>query len=146
MLFPHAQWAAAQIPKTRDSRREWATVLYQAAWYCLEVGNGTEAGRLSVSAMKTRKELFEADDEEVLWAMAMVASTYRNQGRWEEAEKLFVQVMETFQTKLGADHPDTLSSMANLASTYWNQGRWEDAEKLEVQVMETSQTKNKGRI
>ncbi|KAI9148702.1 Kinesin light chain 1 [Paramyrothecium foliicola] len=141
MLFPHARSAAAQIPKTRDSRREWATVLYLAAWYCLEIGNGIEAETLSMLAMKARKKLFEADDEEVLWAMAMVAWTYRNQGRWEEAEKLFVQVMETSQTKLGADHPDTLSSMANLASTYWNQGRWEEAEKLEVQVMETSQTK-----
>ncbi|KZL83841.1 kinesin light chain 3 [Colletotrichum incanum] len=64
--------------------------------------------------------------------MANLASTYRNQGRWEEAEKLDVQVMETRKTKLGADHPDTLTSMANLASTYRNQGRWEEAEKLEV--------------
>ncbi|KEY74789.1 hypothetical protein S7711_09922 [Stachybotrys chartarum IBT 7711] len=140
-LFPHAQSAAAQIPKTRDSRREWATVLYRAAWYCLEVGDGIEAERLSVLAMRARKKLFSADDEEVLWAMAMVASTYRNQGRWEEAEKLEVQVMETSQTKLGADHPNMLTSMANLASTYWKQGRWKEAEKLLVQVMETFQTK-----
>ncbi|KFA52616.1 hypothetical protein S40293_10166 [Stachybotrys chartarum IBT 40293] len=140
-LFPHAQSAAAQTPKTRDSRREWATVLYRAAWYCVGIGNGTEAERLSVLAMKARKKLFEADDEEVLWSMAMVAWTYRNQGRWEEAEKLEVQVMETSQTKLGADHPSTLTSMANLASTYRNQGRWEEAEKLEVQVMETRKTK-----
>ncbi|KFA70623.1 hypothetical protein S40285_09275 [Stachybotrys chlorohalonatus IBT 40285] len=140
-LFPHAQSAAAQIPKAWDSRREWATVLYRAAWYCLEVGDGIEAERLSVLAMKARKKLFEANDEEVLRAMAMVASTYRNQGRWEEAEKLFVQVMETRKMKLGADHPDTLTSMGNLASTYRNQGRWEEAEKLELEVMESRRTK-----
>jgi hypothetical protein len=122
-LLPHVQSAATKIPKTRDSRREWATVLYRAAWYCLEAGNATEAERLSVSAMKMRKKLFEADDEEVLWAMAMVASTYRKQGQWKEAEKLEVQVMETRKTKLGADHPDTLTSMANLASTYRPLGR-----------------------
>ena len=74
-------------------------------------------------------------------SMGNLASTYRNQGRWEEAEKLEVQVMETRKTKLGADHPDTLTSMANLASTYRNQGRWEEAEKLYVQVMETRKTK-----
>ncbi|KAK4220592.1 kinesin light chain [Podospora fimiseda] len=73
--------------------------------------------------------------------MANLASTYRNQGRWEEAEMLFVQVMETRKTKLGAYHPYTLTSMANLASTYRNQGRLEEAEKLFVQVMETSEMK-----
>ncbi|KAK4172700.1 hypothetical protein QBC36DRAFT_246998 [Triangularia setosa] len=50
--------------------------------------------------------------------MANLASTYRNQDRWEEAKKLFVQVMETRKTKLEADHLDTLTSMANLAWTY----------------------------
>ncbi len=69
--------------------------------------------------------------------MGNLASTYRNQGRWDEAETLEVQVMETRKTKLGADHPSTLTSMANLASTYRNQGRWDEAETLEVQVMET---------
>ncbi len=59
--------------------------------------------------------------------MANLASTYRNQGRWEEAEKLEVQVMETRKTKLGADHPDTLMSMANLALTWKSQGRHTDA-------------------
>ncbi|RMZ82040.1 hypothetical protein DV736_g6643, partial [Chaetothyriales sp. CBS 134916] len=70
--------------------------------------------------------------------MGNLASTYRNQVRWEAAEELFVQVIETRKKKLGADHPDTLTSMANLASTYRNQGRWEDAEELDVQVMEAS--------
>ncbi|KAK7224008.1 hypothetical protein V2G26_012011 [Clonostachys chloroleuca] len=51
--------------------------------------------------------------------MGNLASTYRNQGRWEEAEKLGLQVMETLQMKLGADHPNTLRSMNNLAHT-WN--------------------------
>lgn len=53
-----------------------------------------------------------------LISMTNLASTYRNQGRWEEAEQLFVQVMETSKTKLGEDHPDTLTSMANLAFTW----------------------------
>ncbi|KFA80741.1 hypothetical protein S40288_10363, partial [Stachybotrys chartarum IBT 40288] len=91
-LFPHAQSAAAQLPKTQDSRREWATVLYRAAWYCLEMGNGIEAERLSVLAMKARKRLLEADDEDVLWSMAIVAWAYRNQGQWKDAEELEVQV------------------------------------------------------
>ena len=68
--------------------------------------------------------------------MANLASTYRQQGRWNEAEQLQVQVMDMRKKLLGAEHPDTLTSMANLASTYWQQGRWNEAEQLQVQVMD----------
>jgi hypothetical protein len=95
------RWAAEKVPKRRDSAAEWATVMYMAAWYCLRIGNTTEAERLSILAMKTREKILEADDEEVLRAMAMVASTFWNQGRWKDVEELFVQVMETSKTKLG---------------------------------------------
>ncbi|KAB8237922.1 uncharacterized protein BDW43DRAFT_321109 [Aspergillus alliaceus] len=81
-----------------------------------------------------------------LISMADLASTYRNQGRWNEAEKLQaqvmetskigrwdeaeeleVQVMETRKTVLGAEHPGTLTSMANLAYTWESQGKLHDA-------------------
>jgi hypothetical protein len=55
--------------------------MYRAAWYCLATGNATEAERLSLLAIKTMKRILEADREDVLWAVAMVASTYRSQGR-----------------------------------------------------------------
>jgi hypothetical protein len=73
--------------------------------------------------METRKTKLGADHPSTLTSMANLASTYRNQGRWEEAEELDVQVMETRKTKLGADHPDTLTSMNNLAFTWKKQGR-----------------------
>jgi hypothetical protein len=41
--------------------------------------------------------------------MANLASTYRNQGRWNEAEQLEVQVMDMRKKLLGAEHPDTLT-------------------------------------
>jgi tetratricopeptide (TPR) repeat protein len=140
-IFPHARWAAMKMPKGRDSVADWATVLYQAAWYCLETGDGGEAERLSVLAMKARKRIFEADDEAVLWAMSMLSLAYRLNGRWEEAETLQVQVMESRMMKLGEDHTLTLTSMADLASTLWIQGRWEEAEKLEVQVVKAFKMK-----
>jgi len=59
--------------------------------------------------------------------MANLASTYRNQGRWEEAEKLDIQVMETRKTKLGPAHPDTLTSMYNLAHVWKDMGHHKDA-------------------
>ena len=68
-----------------------------------------------------------ADHPDTLTRMANLASTYKNQGRWEEAEKLHMQVMETSRTKLRADYPDTLTSMANLAFTWRCQGRHTEA-------------------
>jgi hypothetical protein len=73
---------------------------------------------------------------DTLTSIANLASTYRNQGRWEEAEQLDVQVMETSKKKLGDDHPSTLTSMANLASTYRSQGRWDEAEQLQAHELE----------
>jgi hypothetical protein len=136
-LFPHAKSALSQPPKSKESRRQWALLLYNAAWYALKKGSLSDTEALSVKSMKVYKSMLNQDHKAVLNSMAMVASTYRNQGRWKEAEELEVQVMETRKRVLGEEHPDTLTSMANLASTFWNQGRWKEAEELEVQVMET---------
>ncbi|KAK2612316.1 hypothetical protein QQS21_001742 [Conoideocrella luteorostrata] len=141
VLFPHAQLVAAQRPVSKESMKEWATVLYKAAWYALKMGKGIEAEDLSVKALKARKKTFDKQHNDVVNSLAMVALAYGLRGRWSEAEQLEVQVMETRKKKLGQDHPDTLTSMANLATTFWKQGRWKAAEELEVQVMETRKTK-----
>lgn len=68
--------------------------------------------------METCKTKLGADYPSMLTSMANLASTYRDQGRWNDAEKLEVRVIETSKTKLGADHSDILTSMANLAFTW----------------------------
>ncbi|KAK2592705.1 hypothetical protein QQS21_009606 [Conoideocrella luteorostrata] len=140
-LFPHAQSVAAQRPVSEKSMKEWATILYRAAWYALRVGKGIEAEDLSIKALKARKKIFDKPHRHVTDSKAMVALAYSLRGRWEAAEELEVQVMETSKKKLGEDHPDTLTSMGNLASIYRNQGRWEAAEELDMQVMETHKKK-----
>jgi tetratricopeptide (TPR) repeat protein len=137
-LFPHVQLAIAQQPEGDDSLREWALLLYNAAWYAWLRGNYSDAEKLSVKSMKVRKKLLGQDDIETLRSQGMVALAYNLRGRWNEAEELEVQVMETSLRVLGQEHPNTLTSMAHLASTYRDQGRWKEAEELEVQVMETS--------
>ncbi|PVH90410.1 hypothetical protein DM02DRAFT_722561 [Periconia macrospinosa] len=116
-LFAHANSAAEQRPEREDSLKDWASLLYKAAWYALEVGNWAEAEAMSLQSTKTRRKILGVDHEDTLWSMVNLASTYWNQGRWLETEALFVQVMETRKTKFGADHPDTLISMNNLAFT-----------------------------
>ena len=140
-LFPHTKLAFSLRFREPQVSLQCATVMFKAAWFALETGNAQDAEEMALYSRKVRAKEVGQEHHDTLESMAIVASTYRNQGRWEEAEELDMQVMETRKTKLGADHPSTLTSMANLASTYWNQGRWEEAEELEVQVMEMSKTK-----
>ncbi|RMZ86477.1 hypothetical protein DV736_g6297, partial [Chaetothyriales sp. CBS 134916] len=140
-LFPHAQSAAAQRPQAEEPLRQWSMILYRAGWYALRMGNGVDAEKMSVEAMKARTRILGREHEDTLDSMAMVGLAYNLRGLWGLAEELQVQVMESCKVKLGADHPSTLTSMANLASTYWNQGRWEAAEELQVQVMESRKAK-----
>jgi hypothetical protein len=121
-LFPHAKSAAAQRPEREDSLRDWASLLYKAAWYAWQIGNGVEAESMSLHSMRTRKKILGQDHKDTLWSMAMVGHWYHLRGRWDAAEELEVQVMETSKTKLGADHPNTLTSMNNLAFTLKERG------------------------
>jgi hypothetical protein len=133
--FPLAKSAAAQRLDQKDSLREWASLLYKAAWYVERRGNVGDAEKMSIEAMTMRENLFGQHHEEPLRGIAMVASACNLGGRWMEAEELEVQVLETSKRVLGAEHPSTLTSMASLASTYGDHGQCEEAEELEVQVM-----------
>ena len=137
-LFPHTQFAAAQRPQAQESLRDWSDILYHAGWYAWNMGNGVEAEKMSVAAMRVREKMLGREHEDSLNIMALVASVYKGQGRWEAVEELQVEVVETSKKKLGADHPNTLTSMANLVSTYVYQGRWQAAEELGLEVLETS--------
>ncbi|ETS85702.1 hypothetical protein PFICI_03727 [Pestalotiopsis fici W106-1] len=136
IYLPHAKAAAGQRPKDKESLLDWATIMYRAGWYLMEMGLGQEAQRMAEDSMKVRTHLLEWEDEKRSWAMSLVSDVYSFLGRWEEAEKLKVEVLEIRKTTLGPDHPDTLTSMANLAATFWEQGRYKEAEKLEVEVIE----------
>ncbi|KAI2750283.1 hypothetical protein DTO013E5_5160 [Penicillium roqueforti] len=140
-LFPHVRSAVAHRPKSQDSLRNWATLLYKGAWYAMECGSISVAEDMAAMSRKQRMKISGAEDKDTLDSTAMLAEVYQLEGQWEEAEQLQLQVMETSKTKFGAYYPDTLASMNNLASTLQNQGRWEEAEQLQLQVMETSKTK-----
>jgi tetratricopeptide (TPR) repeat protein len=136
----HMQDRQEHSSQMRDSLREWATLLYNAAWYAWRRGNVGDAEKMSVKAMKTRTKLLGKEHEETLSGMGMVGIVYNVGGRWKEAEELEVQVMEmkkSLKRVLGTEHPDMLTSINNLALTYWEQGRWKEAKGLKVQVLET---------
>ncbi|KAI4163243.1 MAG: hypothetical protein LQ342_003179 [Letrouitia transgressa] len=136
-LFPHAKSAVTQQPKADESLREWALLLYNAAWYAEKRGNVVDAIQLSGIAMKVWEKILGQEHRETLNAMTMVVSAYILGGRWDEAEELGVQVMKTRKKVLDEDHPETISIKGSLALIYWNQGRWKEAGGLNIQLIET---------
>ena len=93
--------------------------------------------------MEASSRVLGEEHPDTLTAMANLASTYSNQGRWKEAKELNVKVMEASLRVLGEEHPDTLTAMANLAATYRNQGRWKEAEELELPVLDPEKQPSK---
>ena len=100
-LFPHAKSAITQRPKAEGSLREWASLLYNAAWYAWAKGSITEAVEMSEMAMKVRKKILGQEHEETLDSMDMVGLAYKDRGCWKEAEELGVQVIEIRKRVLG---------------------------------------------
>ncbi|RYN56441.1 hypothetical protein AA0114_g2773 [Alternaria tenuissima] len=49
--------------------------------------------------------------------MALLASTYRAQGRFQDAERLLSDVLEERKKRLGIEHPDTVHTIAELSLT-----------------------------
>ncbi|KAL2846167.1 hypothetical protein BJY01DRAFT_234667 [Aspergillus pseudoustus] len=69
-------------------------------------------------------------------AQTMLASNYRQKGRYEEAEKLDREALAGRQQILGEDHVDTIMSCKNLALDLKGQGRYDEAIELEEHTME----------
>ncbi|KAL9023934.1 MAG: hypothetical protein Q9196_006874, partial [Gyalolechia fulgens] len=136
VLFPHAKSAATQQPSGDGSLKEWASLLYNAAWYAHSKGSISEAINLSEMAMDVRMKILGQEHEDTLDSMNMAGEAYQLGGRWKDAEELNIRTMEIRKRVLGEEHPDTLNSVINLAITYSDQGRWKEAEELQVQAIE----------
>jgi Tetratricopeptide repeat len=66
---------------------------------------------LEVQVIDIRKKLLGEEHPDTLSSMENLASTYRNQGRWNDAEQLKDQVMDMRKKLLGEEHqehPDTV--------------------------------------
>ncbi|KAJ5667191.1 hypothetical protein N7507_003055 [Penicillium longicatenatum] len=133
-LLPHQ-------PESNDCLRQWASLLFRAAWYMQEAGNYAESIKLAIRSRKQRLKDFGEEDEETLASSTQLGKAYWLEGQFKEAEDLQAQVMEVEKKKLGADHPNTLVSINNLASMYADQGRWKEAEELQAQVTDVRKTK-----
>jgi tetratricopeptide (TPR) repeat protein len=129
-LFPHALSAVVQQPEEEDSLRDWASILYKAAWYAWRLGKGVEAEKLSVQALKVRKRILGREHKDTLSSMGMVGLVYELRGKYDAAEPLSRETLQLKEKVLGKEHPDTLTSMNILALLLSSQGKYDAAEPL----------------
>ena len=80
--------------------------------------------------MDVRNRILGVEHPDTIYAMANLAATYRNFGKYTEAEKLEIQVLDARNRILGVEHPVTIHAMADLAATYQCLGKYTDAEQL----------------
>ena len=102
----------------------------------MEQGYSKEAEILEIKVLEERNKILGVEHPDTILAMANLACTYGELGKYMEAEKLEMQVLEVTKRILGVEHPDTIISMANLACTYGYQGKYTEAEKLEIPVLD----------
>ncbi|KZL84223.1 TPR domain-containing protein [Colletotrichum incanum] len=79
-LMPHVEQLLNEEPAEESDRLEWSELVTNMSRYLLMLGDYYRA----------ETTVLQAGHPDTLTSMANLASTYRNQGRWEEAEKLFV--------------------------------------------------------
>ena len=99
-------------------------------------GYTKEAEILQIKVLDTRNELLGVEHPKTIRAMASLATTYHDLGKYTEAEKLNSQVLDARNRILEVEHPDTIRAMANLAATHSYLGKYTEAEKLEIQALE----------
>jgi tetratricopeptide (TPR) repeat protein len=139
-LFPHAQAALAQRPKDSESLKEWALLLYKAAWYAWHRGRAGEAEQMSMVSMEVRSEVLGKEHAATLSSMGMVGLARASGGKYGEAEAMNRQTLALYETVLGREHPGTLASMSNLAQVLVRQGKYEEAEAMNRQTLALYET------
>ena len=75
--------------------QEWATILFNAAWYARELGKYNKAEELDQCALEGRETVLGKEHPDTLTSVSNLASVLRDQGKYEAAEE---------QTEASHDH------------------------------------------
>jgi hypothetical protein len=68
-----------------------------------------------VSVIESFSRILCGQHPSALASMPSLASTYRNQGRWEAGKPLQIELLNLRKSIFGEEHPSTPAAMANLS-------------------------------
>jgi tetratricopeptide (TPR) repeat protein len=135
-LFPHAETVLTYRPANDDYLAQWASILFNAAWYADDKGNYNTAEEMNRRALEGYKEARGMEHSDTLASMDNLALVLRHQGRYEEAEAMNRRALDGSEKVLGMEHPDTLTSVDNLALILRYQGKYGEAEAINRRALD----------
>ncbi len=135
-LFPHAEMVLLYWPMNEGYLAQWASILFEAAWYAGDKGSYDTAEEMNRRALEGREKALGKEHPDTLASISLLATVLRRQGKYEQAEELNRRAREGFEKALGKEHPDTLASISLLATVLQHQGKYEQAEELNRRALE----------
>lgn len=93
-----------------------------------DLGYSDEAISLYERAYQFGQNIFESDQEDLIYIMNSLALAYGQQGRFDEALPLQEKVYAFKKTNYGEQDPDTLSTLLTLAQLKEANGQYQEAE------------------
>lgn len=127
-LFPHVESMVNRLPNPGSERKDWRTVLYNAAWYALEQGLLVRAESLIKKQIEESQKEFGEEGDQTLSSMRLYGDLLKKQGKYEASEEMYRKVLAVREREFGENDRKTLSSVRNLASVLVKQGKYEEAE------------------
>ena len=139
-LFPHTELVIGYRPINKEFLQDWATVLFNAAWYARQVGKYNKAEEIDRRALEEREIVLGKEHPDTLTSVSNLALMLRYQGKYEAAEELNRRALKGYKIILGKEHLNTLMSVSNLALMLRYQGKYKAAKELNRRALERYKT------
>jgi tetratricopeptide (TPR) repeat protein len=135
-MIPHAEMVLLYWPTNEVYLAQWASVLFNAAWYLCEKGNYNTAEEMNRRSLEGSEKALGKEHPNTLTSVNNLALVLRYQGKYEQAEEMNQRALEGYEKALGKEHPNTLTSVNNLALVLQYQGKYEQAEEMNQRALE----------
>jgi tetratricopeptide (TPR) repeat protein len=139
LLFPHAQMVLLYCPTNEVYLAQWASILFNAAWYSRERGSYNIAEEMACRSLAGYEKALGEEHLNTLASVSNLAVGLLYQGKYEQAEELNRRALVRYEKVLGQEHPNTLVSVSNLALVLQYQGKYEQAEELNRRALAGSE-------
>ncbi|KAK5800909.1 hypothetical protein VI817_003121 [Penicillium citrinum] len=143
-LYPHVQRTLSHRPKSEESLRDWAFLLYRGAIYAQTSRKAQDSQELITKAKNELEKLLGPEHPNTLSSAIVQATGYSLEGRLRDAEETLSGLLKTCEKVLESDHHVTLQAKHSLAAIYYSESRFRDAENLWEQILKARRASSLG--
>ncbi|KAJ5590205.1 hypothetical protein N7450_004177 [Penicillium hetheringtonii] len=103
-LYPHVQRTLSHRPKSEESLRDWAFLLYRGAIYAQTSRKAQDSQELITKAKNELEKLLGPEHPNTLSSAIVQATGYSLEGRLRDAEETLSGLLKTCEKVLESDH------------------------------------------